>query len=123
MFSIWLSADADYNFARSQRSVIQNAASALIGRFSQYTGQFKYDLDGNILAAGTPTERNFATEEYDAYVQDIWKPFRNLTLTYGLRYGLSRPVYEKDGYQVVPNVKLGDFFERRHKRVPLTALP
>ena len=104
-----------YTIGAGQRSIVQNAASALIGRFSQYSGQYNYDLDGNVLANGTPIERDFATEEYDVYVQDVWKPVRNLTLTLGLRYGLSRPVYESNGYQVAPNQKLGDFFERRRE--------
>jgi len=104
---------AGYTIGGGQRAIVQNSLSALIGRFSQYSGQYNYDIDGNIIASGTPIERNFATEEYDSYVQDIWKPYRNLTLTLGLRYGLSRPVYETGGYQVAPNQKLGDYFERR----------
>lgn len=104
---------AGYTIGGGQRAIVQNSLSALIGRFSQYSGQYNYDIDGNILAPGTPIERNFATEEYDSYVQDIWKPYRNLTLTLGLRYGLSRPVYETGGYQVAPNRKLGDYFEQR----------
>lgn len=114
--------DAGYTFARSQRSIIQNAASALIGRFSQYTGQFNYDLAGNVLPPGTLIEREFATQEYDIYGQDTWKITRNLTLTYGLRYALSRPVYEKNGYQVAPSERLGDFFERR-KQSAATGVP
>ena len=66
------------------------------------------------------------TEEYDTYFQDTWKPVRNLTLTLGLRYGLSRPVYEKKGFQVVPTERLGDFFKRRvesaAKGIPLNDL-
>jgi hypothetical protein len=104
---------AGYTVPSSQRSTIQNTAAALIGRYSQYSGNFTFDLDGSVLAAGTPTARNFATEEYDAYFQDSWKPFRNLTLTMGLRYGFSRPVYEQGGFQVVPSERLGAFFERR----------
>ena len=106
-------AGAGYTFARSQRTIIQNTAAALIGRFSQYSGNYTYDLDGNAQPQGTPAERTFATEEYDTYVQDAWKLRQNLTVTLGLRYSLSRPVYEKNGYQVVPDQRLGDFFDRR----------
>ncbi|MEZ5429239.1 MAG: TonB-dependent receptor [Pyrinomonadaceae bacterium] len=92
---------------------VQAAATALIGRYSQYEGNFTFDLDGSVLPAGTPVDRNFATEEYDVYGQDTWKIRRNLTLTAGLRYSLSRPVYEKNGFQVVPDMRLGDVFDRR----------
>lgn len=105
--------DLNYNVPAGQRSTIQTTAAALIGRFSQYSGNFTFDLNGNVLAAGTPTERTFATEEYDSYFQDIWKPFRNLTITAGVRYGISRPVYEKNGYQVVPSQRLGEIFALR----------
>lgn len=104
---------ARYTIGGGQRAIVQNSLSALIGRFSQYSAQYNYDIAGNVLAAGTPIKRDFATEEYDSYVQDIWKPYRNLTLTLGLRYGLSRPVYETSGYQVAPNRKLGDYFQQR----------
>ena len=118
--------NAGYTIAAGDISSVQAAATALIGRFSQYSGNFTFDLGGKVLPAGTPTDRNFATEEYDFYVQDAWKPYRNLTLTLGLRYGLSRPVYEKNGYQVVPTERLGDFFERRKESasfgVPLNDL-
>lgn len=104
---------AGYTISAGDIASVQAAATALIGRFSQYSGRFTFDIDGSVLPAGTPTDRNFATEEYDVYGQDIWKPSRNLTLTFGLRYSLSRPVYETNGFQVVPTEKLGDFFERR----------
>lgn len=113
---------AGYTVPTSQRTLVQNAATALIGRYSQYSGNFTFGIDGSVLAAGTPTVRNFATEEADMYFQDIWKPFRNLTLTLGLRYGLSRPVYEKGGFQVVPSERLGDLFERR-KASALQGIP
>ncbi|NNE99729.1 MAG: hypothetical protein HKN25_11980, partial [Pyrinomonadaceae bacterium] len=105
--------DAGYVIDGGSVASVQAAATALLGRFSQYSGNFTFDIDGSVLPAGTPAARTFATEEYDVYVQDQWKPFRNLTITGGLRYGLSRPVYEKDGFQVVPDTPLGEFFDRR----------
>jgi hypothetical protein len=91
----------------------QAAVAALIGRFSDYTAQFDYDKSGNLLPPGTVINRNFATEEYEMYAQDSWKPIQSLIINYGLRYSLSRPVYEKDGFQVRPTIPLSNYFEQR----------
>jgi len=94
-------------------SETQNAMSALIGRFSQYTANFQFSNTGALLPAGSPSRRDFATEDYDLYFQDAWKIRPNLTLTAGLRYGLSRPVYETNGYEVRPTIPLGEYFNNR----------
>ena len=91
----------------------RHAFAALIGRLSQYTANFNYGVDGKPLAAGAPVLRTFATEEYDVYGQDIWKIRDNVTLTYGMRYGLSRPVYEKNGFETRPSVGLQDYLDKR----------
>lgn len=94
-------------------SAVQNATSAVLGRLTQYSARFVFDREGNLLPSGSPTERNFATEEYDGYMQDTWRVSKTMTLTYGLRYSLSRPVYEMNGYEVKPNIPLSEYFERR----------
>ncbi|MEW6128823.1 MAG: TonB-dependent receptor [Acidobacteriota bacterium] len=104
------------------RAGVQAAVASVIGRFSQYNANFNFDRDGGILPVGQSVDRTFATEEYDLYVQDSWKLKQNLTITYGLRYGLSRPVYEANGFQVKPTTSLGDYFEQR-KASALNGVP
>ena len=107
-------------------SEAQNAATALIGRFSGYNANLTYDHSGKLLAPGSPTDRTFATQSYDFYVQDSWKMRRDLTLSLGLRYGLSRPVYETGGFEVKPNIPLTQYFNDRvasaAKGIPLDTL-
>lgn len=92
---------------------VQSAATAIIGRFSQYTADFTFNKAGELQAPGVPTTRDFATQAYDMYIQDAWKIRPTLTLTMGLRYSLERPVYETQGYQVQPEVGLGKYFQQR----------
>jgi Carboxypeptidase regulatory-like domain len=92
---------------------LRNALSAFIGRFSSYTANFLYGADGKILPTGSSSLRTFSTQEYDFYGQDIWRISQNLTATYGLRWGTSTPVYEANGFEIVPTTPLGDFFANR----------
>ncbi len=94
-------------------SNVRSAVSAVIGRFSEYSGNFNFGADGGLLSVGEGVSRTFATQEYDFYFQDTWKLSQSLTFTYGLRYGLSKPVYETHGLEVKPTVSLGEYFEKR----------
>ncbi|HEX8736312.1 MAG TPA: carboxypeptidase regulatory-like domain-containing protein [Pyrinomonadaceae bacterium] len=105
--------DAGFSGINTSDVFNQAIVAAVIGRLSQYTARYNYGLDGNILPTGTPIRRTFAAEEYDVYAQDSWKIKPNLTLNLGLRYALSRPVYETEGFQIRPSLPLGEFFKRR----------
>ncbi len=106
------------------RNDLRDALASVIGRYSEYSANLVYNEDGQLEAVGTPTDRSFATEEYEFYVQDSWRIRPNFTLNYGLRWSTSTPVYEKNGLQVVPNVNLTDYFNRRvessNQGVPFT---
>jgi len=92
---------------------VQAAITALAGRYSQYTANFTFGHDGTPLTSGSPADRDYKTREYDVYGQDVWKIRPNLTLTYGLRYSYSTPIWEANGFETSTDIPLKTFFEKR----------
>lgn len=106
-------AGTNYRIRAADILTTRDAVAAVLGRFSQYSFNSNFNVDGSRLANGEPVRRNFATEEYDVYVQDAWRIQPNLSVTFGVRYGLSRPVYETSGFQAKPNISLSEYLRRR----------
>jgi len=96
-----------------QRDIILNAATSLIGRYTQYTWNFLFDADGSLLSPGVPADRTFATNEYEFYFADTWQVTPAFTLNLGLRWSYNSPVWETSGFQVKPTISLDEFFNRR----------
>jgi hypothetical protein len=100
---------------------------ALIGMVTQVNAHYNFTHNGAALADGTPVSRRFAADTWEMYVQDSWKAKTNLTLTFGLRYGLFSPPWETNGLQVTPNVSLSDWFNQRgsgmRQGLPSSAVP
>ena len=80
---------------------------------SQANLRANYEKSGNLLAVGTPVSRKYASDEYEWYAQDTWRPRHDLTLSAGLRYSLYSPPYEVNGLQVAPTVSMGQWFADR----------
>jgi hypothetical protein len=111
--NLYLSETKGYTVASAYKSSVENAVTALLGRFTGYTANFLFAHDGSVSQPGSPTKRTFATQGYEGYFQDTWKLNPTLTLTAGIRYSLWRPVYETHGFQVQPTIPLGQIFQNR----------
>ena len=85
----------------------------LLGVLNQYSGTYNFDRDGSAIPFGSPVTRNFATNEYEFYVQDSWRATPELTLTYGLRYSNFAVPYETNGVQVGTTVGADVMFAER----------
>ncbi len=87
----------------------------VLGVISQSTLNANYSPNGQALPTGDPIAREYASNEYELYVQDSWQLHPTLTVTAGVRYSLLSPPWEVNGYQVAPTVNLGEWFEGRRR--------
>jgi hypothetical protein len=99
----------DPNFA----NVYNDAVVDLVGIVDQVTGNYNRTKTGTVLPQGAFVDRHFRSWEYDWYLQDVWHPKSNLTITAGLRYSILEPPYETNGTQAAPNISLNAFVNQR----------
>jgi hypothetical protein len=101
------------DMATSGITLFRYAVTDVMGMITQGNAQYNYLVNGQAIGEGNAVNRDFASNEYELYVQDTWKVSRGLTITGGLRWSLMPPIYEANGQQVSPNVRLGDWFDQR----------
>ena len=101
------------DLSAGDRTAYNDSMLALLGIVTQGNANYNYNIDGSVLPVGAPIARNFANGEYEMYVQDTWRVRKNLAITYGVRYSLMPPIYEKNGVQVSTNIPLSDWFNTR----------
>ncbi len=105
----YLQAHGMPTIAAAWNTNVATAVTALLGRLNGYGANFNFDKSGQLLPPNTGIRRIFETKEYDWYFQDSWKIRPSLTITAGLRYGLSMPVTETQGYETVPSIDLSQY--------------
>ncbi|PWT98709.1 MAG: hypothetical protein C5B51_28600 [Terriglobia bacterium] len=85
-----------------------NALLAGLGGFvNTYTQTFNVTSRTSGFVNGATNARNWAYNNYAAYVQDQWKVMPRLTLSLGLRYDYFSPVDEVNGLILMPVVQGG----------------
>jgi len=87
----------------------------MLGRMATLTTNFNYGVDGNAFAPGTGKKRDFRYNEYEFYFQDNWRVRNDLTLTYGVRYHLASPPYEKNGFQACNDIDFENLWNIRQQ--------
>lgn len=92
---------------------VTRGLGVMLGVLNQYNVTYNFNKDGSALGLGQPVARNFATNEYEGFIQDSWRTTSELTLTYGIRYSNFTPPYETNGIQVGTTVGMDQFFAER----------
>ena len=117
--SDWITAVQGYLAANGKNSSLSNsqavtrAGGDLLGIISTGSMNYAYDHSGKSLPIGTPTQRDFASNEYGFYISDSWRARPGLTITGGLRYENNSPPWETQGLQVSPTIPLQNYWAAR----------
>jgi len=68
---------------------------------------------GVLLPEGAFINRSFKANEFEWYIQDSWRVFPNLILTFGLRQTILQTPWETHGQQVAPTIDTHAWYMQR----------
>jgi hypothetical protein len=77
--------------------------TTILGRYSNITSGYNYDLTGNPLTQGIVPIRDYHATQYELFAQDSWNVRPALTITYGVRWQFHNPLSEVNGYEAIQN--------------------
>ncbi len=83
-------------------TIAERLINNLTGAIGSITQSFNATSATSGFVPGEPLRRNYATSEFDFYVQDTWKARSNLTLNFGLRYEYSTVPRDRDNLVNLP---------------------
>ena len=99
------------------------AYSNLVGNIPEITTVENYNVTspttGSLLPDGAFINRHFKANEFEWYVQDSWRLFPNLTLTFGVRHTILQTPWETHGQQVAPTIDTHAWFMQRNAAAQL----
>jgi Carboxypeptidase regulatory-like domain len=74
-----------------------------LGRYSNISSGYNYDLAGNPLPQGGLPIRDYHSTQYEAFAQDSWSVRSDFTVTYGVRWQFHKPLTEVNGFEAIQN--------------------
>ena len=85
----------------------------LLGRIGSVSSDYNYDAQGNALKQLTGDQRFYRYYQTQFYLQDSWKVFPSLTLTYGITYQWFSVPYETRGLESTEPLSFDQYFGAR----------
>jgi len=80
--------------------IVGDSILTATGMVTQFSDTAQFDIHGNLLPVGTPLIRDVRLNEYNYYLQDSWRMRPNLTVNYGINWGLVTAPWERYGNEV-----------------------
>jgi hypothetical protein len=90
-----------------------SAFSSLLGIASLQFSVYNYNKTGALQPEGGGSRRDYRYYETEGYGQDSWRVRRDVTVTFGLRYGYDSVPYETVGNEASTNVTLANLLATR----------